>query len=248
VKLFSHILVLTLSTLAFTANAGLIENGGFDDVSHDYQGTIKNRYLDELSDTLNWDVFQGIPGWSVISGSGVEVLHTGANTGGLAGDADDVKAQTESLFIELDLDQSNNFDHNSAIAQTVEDLLVGSSYEISFYYQPRTSSEDDNGINLHVFEGDLGKFSGSTPEEFNKEDNILLSVDSNTAIWNDLAWKKFSTVFVATKEKMSIAFAGFGTSNGQGGFIDTVDLVKVPEPSAFLLLLLGLCGIANRKK
>lgn len=227
---------------SFVVNAALLINGDFDEVSHDYQGISQNRYLDELSGSENWDIFEEIPGWSVLTGSGVEVLHTGANTGGQAGSADDVQAQTQNLFIELDLDQSDNLNHNSAIGQTMSGLILGSLYEISFYYQPRTANENDNGINVHLFDGDLDS-------TFDNTQDIIYSVDFNTLDWQELlGWELFATQFVATDEEMTLAFSGFGTSNGQGGFLDSVDVKAVPEPSVLALMLCGLFGLAFRKK
>ncbi|REL31945.1 hypothetical protein [Thalassotalea euphylliae] len=243
---------LFLMLLAPVASANLLVNGSFDDTgspqefqsvasAHASPGT--ERYLDTLDVHKNWGIFTGVPGWSVIQGDFIEVLHTGADTdadgnnfsnNGVYDDGD-VKAHTEGLFVELDLDQSiNNQSINAAIGQTLIDLMIGATYEIEFYYQPRTDIVDDNGIAVSWFDGDLTGFDSA---------QSVLEVDGEADTWqlrtdiDDNGWLKYTALVEATSSTMSIAFAGQGGVNGRGGFIDSVSVTKVPLPATSLLLL-----------
>ncbi|NQY88105.1 MAG: PEP-CTERM sorting domain-containing protein [Colwellia sp.] len=245
-KLIIRSLILVGVFLSLSANAGLLVNGDFDVVDHSQSAEIYDAYaqpyLDELDENTfnNWGLFTSIPGWTTLPLMGdsyVEVLHTGANTGG-------VEAHSGGLFVELDLDVGGAT-YNSAIGQTLNDLIEGMFYELSFYYQPRTDADDDNGINAYWFEGDL---SG-----FDLMQNIVITADSNTNEWvnvvgtDDDGWKQYTGVFEATSSTMTFAFSGFGTVNGNGGFIDTASVTQVPEPSVFALMLMGLFGLVVRK-
>lgn len=247
-KLIIRSLVLASVFLSVSANAGLLVNGNFDEVDHtqsaEIYGGFAQPYLDELDENTfnNWGLFDAIPGWQTLPLlsnpiNHVEVLHTGANTGG-------VEAHSGDLFVELDLDV-DGAQYNSAIGQTLNDLIEGMFYELSFYYQPRTDGEDDNGINLHWLEGEL---SG-----FDLTQDIVLTADSNTDEWvtvdgkDDGGWKQYYGSFEATSDTMSFAFSGFGNVNGNGGFIDTASVIQVPEPSVFALMLIGLFGFVVRK-
>lgn len=80
-----------------------------------------------------WDVYPGIPGWTVTSGSGIEI-----QSSGLLG----FPAQDGSYYVELD---SYN---NSGISQSVS-LSVG-RYLLSFWYRPREGVTGTNGIDYSI--------------------------------------------------------------------------------------------------
>ncbi|WP_448212786.1 hypothetical protein [Colwellia sp. MEBiC06753] len=256
---------LLLFLVAPIASANLLVNGSFDETGSPLEfksianahnlGPDTERYLDTLDETKNWGIFTGIPGWQVVQGSYIEVLHTGANTDGLeegaTGATGDVKAHSEGLFVELDLDEELNNQTgkvNAAIGQTLLNLMVGELYEIVFYYQPRTTLEDDNGIALSWFDGGLDNYP---PTE------TVLTVDGQADSWksrddlDDNGWARFSAEVEATSATMSIAFTGLGGVNGRGGFIDTVSVTKaaVPVPvPATSILLLTLIPLMLRKR
>lgn len=277
-KLFIQGLVLICVLITSTVNANLLQNGNFDDVDANidelYYSTYgQTRLLTELGDwdcgtytctgaldddnlkkysdgnprIKNWGIYDTIPFWQTISNdsndNAIEVIYSDDDSKNSP--IDGVAAQSGNLFVELDLDLKG-LKYNSAIGQTLNGLIEGMFYELSFFYQPRTDGADDNGINLYWFDGGLSAFD--------YDEDIVLSANSNTIDWVNVSgkdsggWKKYSDKFEATSEEMSIAFSGFGFSNGLGGFIDTASVTQVPEPKVLALMLVGFLGFAVRKK
>jgi hypothetical protein len=77
-----------------------------------------------------WAVYVSIPGWTTVSGPGIEIQSNG--TLGF-------NAQDGFYYVELDSHA------NSAMEQTVAGLGAG-NYNLSFYYRPRTGTAGDNGV------------------------------------------------------------------------------------------------------
>ncbi|WP_286263341.1 PEP-CTERM sorting domain-containing protein [Thalassotalea atypica] len=249
--MIKRLLVLSGFIFSINANANLLVNGNFDEVGNvgEYAGEViyaaqnPNPTLDKLNadSFFNWGLFSEIPSWQTLPLSDhdglVEVLHTGANVG--------VVAHSGDLFLEFDLDD-DGFQYNGAIGQTVMGLTVGNSYRLSFYYQPRTDTAGDNDVNIHAFEGDLSGFDATQ--------NIVTSASSDRVAWQNVegkdanGWKQYSVKFTATSDTMSIAFAGAGNVNGQGGFIDSADLTQIPEPAYIFALGLAIMGMSRLRK
>lgn len=103
--------LLAAPTLA-SAAGDLIQNGSFEDVSA--TAGIQNQGAN------SWSVYTDIPGWTAVSGAGIEVRN---NVEGVAA--------AGSSFIELD---SHN---NSTMQQTVTTTTAGQWYDLSFMYSPR---------------------------------------------------------------------------------------------------------------
>ncbi|WP_157976564.1 DUF642 domain-containing protein [Parahaliea mediterranea] len=208
-----------LMGLASFANANLISNGDFEQTP---TGTPSPS-------GPNWGVYQTLPGeWETYSGAGIE-LQTNAV----------VNAHSGSNYVELDSHSNGGGNTNSVMYQTLTDLIIGSYYDLTFWYRPRTNNGgNDNGINV-LWTGDTNNFI--TPL------SIANQVSSD---YSD--WVMQTASLEATDTTMYLGFAATGLENTLGGFIDTVSLVArpVPAPGSTALLGLGLVGlyIARRRK
>lgn len=212
---FSKLLTSSLlaASLAFAgqASANLIVNGSFEDTQ--FGG--------------KWKVFDAISGWAAIDGAGIEIQKNGTVSG--------VKAQEGTQYVELDSHnftrgQASNNGSNSYMVQIVEDLVIGTPYDLSFWYLPRTNNgDDDNGINVY----------------WGESTDALLSVSSKKSLQNN-NWVQIQQVVIATSESMTLGFQAFGKENTLGGFIDNVSLVA--EPGTFALIGLGLFGLVAARR
>ncbi len=214
------ILLFAILGASHTAFANLITNGDFETVDS-RMGLVNNRQLSSLTPG-RWDVYETLPGWTTLSGRGIEVQASGVV----------VNAQSGSHYIELDSHPNSKLS-GSTNAAMYQDVFLGTgNYELSFYYRPRTNSLNDNVINLLL-------------------NNInVLTVDSKTSQQNN--WALFSTQFtVLTKGTQRITFSAGGTANQLGGFLDTVSLTKqseiaspTPEPGTLAVIGGALVGLA----
>jgi hypothetical protein len=195
------------------AQANLIQNGDFE--------------APQLSGT-QWQVYGSIPGWNATDGSGIEIQRNTV-----------VTTQSGNQYVELD--SHNATDTNSTMSQAIN-TLVGQTYTLSFWYQPRTNNGgNDNGINVlwDTFGGDMSSFTAST-EVLNLENYI--SSQSN-------GWTNFTLDMIATASSMALSFQADGNDNTLGGFVDNVSLVaKVPEPGSLALLGLGFAALGFRAR
>jgi len=117
---------LMVLAMAGAANANLIVNGGFEQIN---ETSGQGGHA--------WGVYDQIPGWQTISGSGIEVQNNVAGT-----------AFEGSSHVELDSHD------NSAMRQYI-DTVLGASYTLSFAYSPRPGNgADTTGIEL-LWNGNL---------------------------------------------------------------------------------------------
>lgn len=115
-KKLSAFLVL-LPLLAGNASANLLTNGDFEEVDGDL-GAGK------------WAVYDGLPGWELTDGPGIEVQ---SNTV--------VHAFSGNNYVELDSDGNSGMFQEFTVADQ-------GYYELSFWYRPRTDRVNDNTIEV----------------------------------------------------------------------------------------------------
>ncbi len=198
--------LVSLAT-AGTAQASTVVNGSFED-------------FDGFSGSRNWQVYNSIDGWSTVSGAGIEI-QSNATLGG-------IDAQNGDKYVELD---SHNAGSNSKMAQSVE--LHAGSYRFSFYYAPRTTRTNSNGI------------------EYSIGDFVMGTVTGPNAEYPRLQWTLVTEIFeVDDYGFYDLSFAATGREDTLGGLIDNVDISAVPLPASAMFLLggLGLLGATRRRK
>jgi hypothetical protein len=136
--LIAAVLATLLAAPTMASAAGnLIVNGSFEDVSA--------TAGEQTQGSGSWSVYAAIPGWTAVSGAGIEVRNNVAGT-----------AFDRASFIELD---SHN---NSAMTQTVT-TTAGQWYDLSFVYSPRpgvTGPADTNNITVAWNGGALDTLGG----------------------------------------------------------------------------------------
>lgn len=146
VRFIKASIVAFTAMISIAAQATLISNGSFE--ANDVDSINNNG-------RASWEVFEVIDGWTTVSGAGIEIQ------------TNDTLKKIDTPFGDqyVELDSHNVFgtgaDTNSLMMQTINGLTVGSYYELSYFYMPRTSKANDNGIN--VFGGPMAMSSATAP-------------------------------------------------------------------------------------
>ncbi len=221
------LLSISLLVLSFTANASLITNGSFEQVTFEdnFQSIdfVDRKKLQAFENNNGlWDIFKNLPGWITSHGKGIELQKNVITS-----------AQHGSNLVELDSTK------NSVMTQTLKSLTVGADYQLDFYYKPRTNKKNDNGIKVYWYD-----------EATTFKKKMQTSFISNSTSSLTPNWIVQSVTLTAVAETMNLSFGAFGKNNSLGGFIDNVSLVQVsevPEPSVFALFLFGFALLAFRK-
>ena len=216
-KLIATVAGLTLMAFAGTAQAALIDNGGFE-ITDGRLGSANNNALNALgSSSPTWDVYTSLPGtsgdsWTTTIGPGIEVQYTGTV----------VPAFEGNHYVELDSHGATNT--NSRMEQTVN-LAGNTGYTLSFAYRPRTTQTNDNGIAFDVVNGAL---VGSSVTGVGPQNWQIVTFDFTSG----------------AAGAHTIGFQAIEADNTLGGFIDDIKLTRqVPEPATLGLMGAGIFGI-----
>lgn len=223
--------ILAASAAALSLSIGAVHgatlvNGGFEQDAGTAQDGDQFSNLAGGSDGGSSSVFTTLPGWSTVSGAGIEI-QTNTTVG-------QIDAHGGSHYVELD---SHN---NSSMQQTIN-LLKG-VYTLSFFYSPRTGDAATNTIDFSVARafGDLGKILSSA-----------ISGPSQALMTQVGKWTEITATFKVKKAgNYTLLFAASGTNDSYGGYIDDVSLTPapVPLPAGGLLLISALGGLAALRR
>lgn len=232
-NLLKNILLSTsLLTMSSLANASLITNGSFEQLTFSDNttttGLISKKDLSHFNSKQSaWDVFTILPGWFTSAGTGIELQKNVVT-----------KSQDGSNHVELDSHPRNA--SNATMTQTINSLTIGNEYLLEFYYKARTNALNDNGINVFWYDA---------TQSFNNSMDEVFSVNSTRNLTP--TWQKQSVSFVADATSMKVSFASFGNQNTLGGLIDNVSLnniTKVPEPTTFALFAICIAMLIYRQR
>ncbi len=123
--------------------------------------------------------------------------------------------------------------NTTAITQTVNGLVVGRNYSLSFYW----AGAQQTG------------FSGATTEQW----QVTLGASTQSTSVVNIAsqgfsgWMYKSMNFVATSASEQLSFLAIGTPSGVPPFalLSNVSLVQAPEPAGIATLLIGVVGLVT---
>lgn len=193
-----------------------------------------------------WKVYQNVGDagngdwFTVEGGAGIEIQSN--NT--VRSNGEKVLAQDGDQYVELDSHKGNGgltgdgISADSTMAHVFDDLTSG-DYAVTFYYQPRTGSSSDNSVTAGVYGWD-GTDLGSTFEEITVGYQGAPGV---TDFYTETRpeWQKFGFNFsLDSTQTVALAFGSVpGSRATYGGFIDSVAVNAVPEPSTWLMMLAG---------
>jgi hypothetical protein len=221
------------ATVAAAMPTNILVNGSFE-VPHNplVKGDVYGLdYNQLLSNSPHWDVYKSLPGWTSVSGPGIEV-HT-KDTNGVK-----LAPAHGQYYIELDSHPSPG---NSTARQSVE-LTAGQRYLLSFAYAPRVNptpnTADTNAISFGVgsFFTGLVQTSGLTTTG-----GALMATLSPSPTAAVKQWSTVSLQFYATTDGFAnLDFSAINSPETLGGFIDNVYLAPVPLPAGLVLALTGL--------
>lgn len=239
VKLFSipgaFLLAVVAAQPAHSA-VNLVQNGDFETVSKAGSYEFGDRYTAEQ--VANWSTsgynFVFAPGTADTTGatgeSGNLQLYGPGN-----GSANGLTATSPTGGNFIAADGAYN---TAAITQTINGLVVGWTYQLSFYW----AAAQQKG------------YSGSTTENWTVGfgNQTYTTATVTTPAQGFVPWMLATTTFRATSTSQVLSFLAAGTPSGQPPFslLDGVVLTAAPEPATWALLGLGAaaCLIAVRRR
>lgn len=182
---------------ACTETGELLLNGSFE-ATDDRVGIQNGQALNALS---SWDIFPELPdvtdgsgtSWYADDGKdGIEVDHSGVVT----------TPKDGVHHIELDSHDTGAGGTNSVVSQDVS--VEGGTYDLSYWYKPRTGSTDDNIVELLV------------------DGSVVNTANETSATQSD--WEQVLEEVDLAAGDHTISLRGAGTENSLGGLADLVSL------------------------
>ncbi len=237
--------MLTLAALAVAtgahASVNLVQNGGFESTSPAGVGRQVNALGYSVAD---WSapaipgsyVFIFIPGPGV---SGTTADTTGSPSlshgpvilwGPGSGSANGLTLSPDGGNF---LGSDPQFD-NGAITQTINGLVVGKEYKLSFDWAG-AQQVNHNGVTSEGWDFSLGASTGTTG---------LLTDPSH----GFTGWQTESDTFTATSTSEVLSFLAIGTPSASVppfALLDGVSLTAVPEPATWAMMLVGFAGLGS---
>jgi hypothetical protein len=217
--LFVFLFLATMICTPFEASfASLVANGDFETVD-ERVGNAKGVKLDSFDGiTGRWDVYTSLPGgWMTSSGPGIEVQYDG------------VVVDAHSLYHYIELDSHPGPNSNSSMFQDII-LPHPGSYELSFWYRPRTDAPNDSRIDVYF------------------DSQLVVTANETTVEMNDWAEYSVSLSVADVSAPKRLMFSAGGLSNSFGGLLDDIELVPNPEPTTLLLMGAGLFSLAGARR
>ena len=203
--------IIALAALAVlsagaSASTNLITDGSFES---------------EITDANSWHPVTPAA-WTVTkTAGGTAQLEVRNNVAG--------KAEDGVNFIELDGAE------NDKIAQALKGLVIGRTYDVSFWFSDRSGvAGSSQGWQLAIGGDYAAKEKGTS---------------FNTSGGNE--WQQFEGSFTATKTSEVFSLWGIGTSDSYGTSIDNISVTSaVPEPGTLGFFAAGLAvlGLAARRR
>lgn len=191
---------------ACTETGELILNGSFE-ATDDRVGIVRSEALNGLS---TWDIFPELP--DVTDGSGVSWYADDGKDGIEVDYIGTVTTPHDGVHhIELDSHATGGLGTNSVVSQDVS--VEGGTYELSYWYKPRTGTTDDNIVELAV-DGAIVHTANETSSTQSDWEQVLVQVDLKPG-------------------DHTVSLRGAGTENSLGGLADSVSLTCAdPAPAA----------------
>lgn len=217
--------LLGASLNAFADSVNLVQNGSFTATST--PGSSSQLGTNNFSVT-NW-TNQRSDGYNFLFTSGTAVatgqygsvsLWNGSNGG------QDLPASPDGgNFMGMD-----GAYQQGALTQLITGLVVGQSYNLSFYYAG-AQQYGYTGATTEAFQVTFGNQTYTTPT-------------LNDASHGFTGWQQQNVTFTATSASQTLSFLAQGTPGGEPPFtlLDGVSLTATPEPSSLALLGTGALG------
>ncbi|HAM88513.1 MAG: hypothetical protein US83_C0014G0002 [Candidatus Falkowbacteria bacterium GW2011_GWC2_38_22] len=140
----------------------------------------------------------GISGWAIESGGGVEIQRNAAGA-------------PHSGLQHAELDSTNS----SSMSQTIT-TVAGVKYRLSFWYSPRPNRPaNDNAIDYKVI------------IVSNNNTLVSGKVGVNESVGAQTVWKQYIYDFVAESAQTKIYFGDAGISNTYGGYLDDISVKEL---------------------
>lgn len=210
---------LTLPLLASAQN--LLNNGSFETADCATRVTGVGTSCTGNVSNGQWAVFKTLPGWTTVSGSGIEIRDNWQGT-----------AKDGSNFVELD-SHGNPGSNNTYMQQVF--ASTSAQMQLSFWYAARAgTAANTNGI--EVYWNGQNVSNQFTPNPGNGSTNT--------------SWIQYTLSVQGKVGNNTIGFKAVGADDTYGGSLDNVSVMAVPEASTLSMMFAGLgaLGFVARRR